>query len=128
MDLNRYTEKAQQAVVQAQSLAGELSHGQIEGEHLLLALLRQSDGVVPQVIQALGLQPEVLAQQVQHDLDRRSKVYGGATQVGLSRQLSQTLDRAEKISGELRDDYVSAEHLLLALSEDRAGSVAHLLQ
>jgi ATP-dependent Clp protease ATP-binding subunit ClpB len=128
MDLNRYTEKAQQAAVQAQSVAAELSHGQIEGEHLLLALLRQSDGVVPQIVQALGLQPEVLAQQVQRELNRKSKVYGGAAQVGLSRQLSQTLDRAEKIAGEMRDDFVSAEHLLLALSEERAGSVAQLLQ
>ena len=62
MDLNRYTEKAQEALVQAQSLAGEYSHGQIEGEHLLLALLRQSDGVVPLIVQGLGLQAGMLAQ------------------------------------------------------------------
>ncbi len=128
MDLNRFTEKAQQAVVEAQSLATEYSHGQIEGEHLLLALLRQSDGVAPQIVQALGLQSGNLAQQVERELNRKAKVHGGAAQVGLSRQLSQALDRALKIAGEMHDDYVSTEHLLLALAEDRAGSVAQLLQ
>jgi ATP-dependent Clp protease ATP-binding subunit ClpB len=127
MDLQRYTEKAQQAVAQAQSLAGEYSHGQIEGEHLLLALLRQSDGVVPQVVQSLGLQPGALAQQVERELNRRPKIYGGTPQVSLSRQLQHSLERAEKVAGELHDEYVSTEHLLLALLEERAGSVAQLL-
>jgi ATP-dependent Clp protease ATP-binding subunit ClpB len=128
MDLNKFTEKAQQAVVEAQSLATEHSHGQIEGEHLLLALLRQSDGVAPQVVQGLGLQPGALAQQVERELNRKAKVHGGAAQVGLSRQLAQVLDRAHKIAGEMHDEYVSTEHLLLGLVEDRAGSVAQLLQ
>jgi len=128
MDLNKFTEKAQQAVVQAQGLATEYSHGQIEGEHLLLALLHQSDGVAPQVVQALGLQPGELARQVERELSQKARVHGGAAQVGLSRQLSQALDRAHKIAGEMRDDYVSTEHLLLALVEERAGSVAQLLQ
>jgi ATP-dependent Clp protease ATP-binding subunit ClpB len=128
MDLNRLTEKAQEAFVQAQSLAGEHSHGQIEGEHLLLALLRQSDGVVPQIVQGLGLQPAVLVQQLQGELGRKPQVYGGTAQVSLSRELQQTLDRAEKIAGEMHDDFVSTEHLLLALTEDRAGNAARLLQ
>jgi ATP-dependent Clp protease ATP-binding subunit ClpB len=128
MDLNRFTEKAQEAVLQAQSLAGEYSHGQIEGEHLLLALLRQSDGVVPQIVQGLGLQPGALMQQLQGELGRKPKVYGGTAQVGLSRELNQTLDRAEKIAKEMRDDFVSTEHLLLALAEGRAGNVARTLQ
>jgi ATP-dependent Clp protease ATP-binding subunit ClpB len=128
MDLNRYTEKAQEALLQAQSLAGEYSHGQIEGEHLLLALLRQSDGIVPLIVQGLGLQPGMLAQQVEHELAGKTKVYGGAAQVGLSRELQKTLDRAVKIASDMRDDFCSTEHLLLALTEDRAGNVARLLQ
>jgi ATP-dependent Clp protease ATP-binding subunit ClpB len=128
MDLNRFTEKAQEALLQAQSIAGGQSHGQIEGEHLLLALLRQSDGVVPQIVHGLGLQPAVLAQQVESDLARKPQVYGGTAQVGLSRELQQTLDRADKIAGEMHDDFVSTEHLLLALTEDRAGNVARMLQ
>ena len=128
MDLNRYTEKAQEALVQAQSLAGEYRHGQIEGEHLLLSLLRQSDGVVPQIVQGLGLQPGVLAQTLEGELARKPQVYGGATQVGLSKELQQTVQRSEKLSAEMRDDFVSTEHLLLALTEDRAGNAARLLQ
>jgi ATP-dependent Clp protease ATP-binding subunit ClpB len=128
MDLNRFTEKAQEAVAQAQGLAAECSHGQIEGEHLLLALLRQSDGIVPQIVQRLGLQPDSLIQQLSGELDRRPRVYGGAAQVGLSRELQQTLQQAVKIAEGMHDDFVSTEHLLLALSEDRAGNVGRLLQ
>ncbi len=57
MDLNKFTQKAQEAIIAAQSLAGEYSHGQIEPEHLLLALLRQSDGIVPQIVQKLESNP-----------------------------------------------------------------------
>jgi len=128
MDLNRFTEKAQEALLQAQSLASEHNHGQIEGEHLLLALLRQSDGVVPLIVQGLGLQAPLLAQQVEGELARKPQVYGGATQIGLSRDLDRTLRQAEKLAKEMHDDFVSTEHLLLALTEDSAGSVAHLLQ
>ncbi len=128
MDLNRYTEKAQEAILQAQSLAKEYSHGQIEGEHLLLALLSQSDGVVPQIVQKLGLQPTDLRQQLQGELGRKPKVYGGAAQVGLSRELAGALDRAEKIAKEMRDDFVSTEHLLLAMTDERTGNVAQLLR
>jgi ATP-dependent Clp protease ATP-binding subunit ClpB len=128
MDLNRYTEKAQEALAQAQKLAAERSHGQIEGEHLLLALLRQSDGVVPLIVQRLGLDVGQLAQQIEGELARKASVYGATAQVGLSRELQQTLDRAEKIAKEMHDDFVSTEHLLLALSEDRAGNIARLLQ
>jgi ATP-dependent Clp protease ATP-binding subunit ClpB len=128
MDLNRYTEKAQEALARAQSLAGEYSHGQIEGEHLLLSLLRQSDGVVPLIVQGLGLQSEMLAQQIEGELARKPQVYGGTAQVGLSQELQRTLQRAEKIAQEMHDDFVSTEHLLLVLTEDRAGNVARLLQ
>ncbi len=128
MDLNRFTEKGQEAVSQAQSLAAEYSHGQIEGEHLLLALLRQPDGIVPQIVQRLGIQPDSLIQQLSGELDRRPRVYGGAAQVGLSRELQQTLQQAIKIAEGMHDDFVSTEHLLLALSEDRAGNAGRLLQ
>jgi ATP-dependent Clp protease ATP-binding subunit ClpB len=128
MDLNRLTEKAQEALLQAQSLASEYSHGQIEGEHLLLALLRQSDGIVPLIIQGLGLPIGTVTQQVEGELARKPKVYGGTAQVSLSRELDRTLGQAEKLAKEMRDDFVSTEHLLLALAEDRAGNVARLLQ
>ena len=100
MDLNRFTEKAQEALVQAQSLARDRSHAQIEGEHLLLALLRQSDGVVPLIVQRLGLEVGLLAQQIEGELARKASVHGATAQVGLSRELEATLGRAEKIAKE----------------------------
>jgi ATP-dependent Clp protease ATP-binding subunit ClpB len=127
MDMNRLTEKAQDALAQAQSLAAERSHGQIEGEHLLLALLRQADGVVPQVVQGLGLQPAALAQQAEGELSRKPKVYGASAQAGLSRDLGRVLDRAEALARQMHDDYVSTEHLLVSLTEE-GGGAGRLLQ
>jgi ATP-dependent Clp protease ATP-binding subunit ClpB len=128
MELNQYTEKAQEALIQARSLAGEYRHGQIEGEHLLLALLQQSDGVVPLIVQGLGLDAGILAQQVESELTRKPQVYGGTAQVAVSRELERTLKQAEQHAREMRDDFVSTEHLLLALAGDRAGNAARLVQ
>ncbi|MFN2243460.1 MAG: ATP-dependent Clp protease ATP-binding subunit, partial [Anaerolineae bacterium] len=78
-------------------------------------------------VQGLGLQTSGLIQQLEGELARKPKVYGGTAQVGVSRELDKTLDRAIKISQEMRDDFVSTEHLMLALSEDGAGEAARLL-
>jgi len=111
----------------AQSLAGEYSHGQIEPEHLLLALLRQSDGIVPQIVQKLEANPGEMAQAVEGELQRKPKVYGATTQVGLSRELARALGEAQKVAARMRDDYVSAEHLLLALTGAHGGEAARFL-
>ncbi|MER3515366.1 MAG: type VI secretion system ATPase TssH, partial [Chloroflexota bacterium] len=97
----------------SQTLATEYNHAQIEPEHLLLALLQQSDGVVPQVVDRLGVRPPVLIRELETLLANRPKVYGGA-QVGLSRAVSDIFIRAERKAGQMRDDYVSTEHVLLA--------------
>jgi ATP-dependent Clp protease ATP-binding subunit ClpB len=120
MDLNRYTQKAQEAVLAAQDLAEEYSHSQIEAEHLLLALLQQSDGVVPQVVGRLGGNPALLAAAVERELSNKPQVYGAAAKVGLSRTLADLLKQAEKMAREMRDEYVSTEHLLLALVDGRS--------
>ncbi len=127
MDLNRFTQKAQEAVIGAQALAGEHSHGQIEPEHLLLALLRQSDGIVPQIIQKLEANPGEMALALERELQRKPKVYGATAQVGLSRELSRALDEAQKIAGRMRDEYVSTEHLLLALCGPAGGAASRFL-
>jgi ATP-dependent Clp protease ATP-binding subunit ClpB len=127
VNLNQYTEKAQEAILQAQSLASEYSHGQIEPEHLLLALVRQVDGVVPQIVQKLGANPGMLQQELEQDLARRPKVYGAATQVGLSRDLQAVFNLAEQEAERMRDEYVSTEHLLIALTDKVAGDAAVFL-
>jgi ATP-dependent Clp protease ATP-binding subunit ClpB len=127
MDLNKFTQKAQEAVMGAQSLAGEYSHGQIEPGHLLLALLRQSDGIVPQIIQKLEGDPTAMALALERELQRKPKVYGATTQVGLARELARVLKEAEKAANRMHDDYASTEHLLLALLGVQAGEAARFL-
>ena len=114
MNLEKYTQKAQEAVLEAQRLAGESSHSQIEPEHLLLALLRQPEGVAPQVIARLG-DVNALAGQVEAALAARPKVHGSNSQVTLSRAASEALTTAEREAKNMHDDYISAEHVLLAL-------------
>jgi ATP-dependent Clp protease ATP-binding subunit ClpB len=126
MDLNRYTEKAQEAIFAAQRLAGEYHHGQIEPEHLLLALVRQADGVVPQVLAKMNIPPETVALATERALREKPKVYG-ATQVGLSRDLSRALEEAEKIAARMRDEFISTEHLLLALLGPHGNGAARIL-
>jgi len=122
MDLNKYTQKAQEAILAAQGLAQEYNHSQIEPAHLLLALLRQSDGVVPQIAQRVGASPGLLISDLEAELNRRPKAYGATAQVGLSRALANVAADAEKLAGQMRDEYVSTEHLLLALT--RSGGFA----
>jgi len=127
MDLNKFTQKAQEAIVGAQSLASEYNHSQIEPEHLLLALLRQSEGVVPQIIKKLEGGPAQMAQALDGELQRKNKVYGPTTQVGFARTLSRALKEAEKIAKRMRDEYTSTEHLLLALTGANGGEAASFL-
>jgi ATP-dependent Clp protease ATP-binding subunit ClpB len=119
MDLNRYTQKAQEAVLAAQGLAQEYNHSQIEPVHLLLALLHQSEGVAPQIVQRVGASPGLLIGDLEAELNRRPKAYGATAQVGLSRTLADVAADAEKLAGQMRDEYVSTEHLLAALAQSK---------
>jgi ATP-dependent Clp protease ATP-binding subunit ClpB len=127
MNLDKFTHKAQESLAQAQTLAGDYSHSQIVPEHLLLALLTQEGGVVPQIVQRVGVSPSVLEGGLEQRLAGRVKAYGPTMQVGLSRDLQDVLRQAEKEAGAMRDDYVSTEHLLLALTDRKAGDVAAML-
>src|SRR5262245_55374514 len=111
LNMQKLTEKAQEALVAAQALAQENSNSTIEPEHLLLALLNQTDGVVPQVVRAVGANPEALAQQTKTDLDNLAKAYGGAVQIGLARSTGRVLDDAQSVADSLKDEYVSTEHM-----------------
>lgn len=114
MNLSRFTTKAQEAVIAAQRLAEQENHAEMDVPHLLVALLQQSDGVVPQLISKIGARPTVVLNDVRNLLASKPKVYGAA-EVHLSKAAVETLREAEKQAGKLRDDYVSTEHLLLAL-------------
>ncbi len=127
MNLNRYTEKAQEALLEAQRLAEEYRHPAIENEHLLLSLLRQSDGVVPQVVRQAGADPQEMIEELERYLAGRPKVYG-AGEVGLSRSTAETLRQAEREAQAMRDDYVSTEHLLLAMADRVDGTAGAVLR
>ncbi len=121
MNLSKFTEKAQEAVIQAQSLAEEYSHSEVQPRHLLLSLLRQKDGVVPQIARHLAADPDALAQTIEFELQKKSKVYGGS-RPSMSRALSNILRDAEKTAATMKDEYVSTEHLFLVLSNARGKS------
>ncbi len=126
MDLNRFTEKAQEAIFGAQRLAQDASASQIEVEHLALALVEQEDGVVPDVLRGLGAQPPQVASALREHLDRQPKAYGGA-QPSLSQRLGRVVQAAQKEAERLKDEYVSTEHLLLGVLEV-GGTAAEILQ
>ncbi|HET7091375.1 MAG TPA: ATP-dependent chaperone ClpB [Anaerolineae bacterium] len=119
MNLNKFTEKAQEAVLGSQRLAEEFGHQAIEPEHLLLSLLRQGEGVAPQLLQKLGQSPEQIAAIVERDLQGRPRVSGSNTQAGLSRAANDVLSAAENEARSMRDDFVSTEHILIALARSR---------
>jgi ATP-dependent Clp protease ATP-binding subunit ClpB len=120
MDLKRYTNRAQEALLGAQSLAVEYGHTQIEPLHILIALMQQSDGVVPEVVSKIGGRPAVLLAELEQILNDRPRVSGGNAQIGLGRDAQNVLNHAEKEANRMKDDYVSTEHILLALTEERS--------
>ncbi|MDE3155544.1 MAG: AAA family ATPase, partial [Acidobacteriota bacterium] len=121
MNLNKYTEKAQEAVVGAQQLATELNHPQIEPEHLLVTLLEQSGGVVPEVLRKMNVDPAALAKAARGALESQPKAYGGA-QPGISPRLNLLADLAQAEAGRLKDEFVSTEHLFLAIAGETGRS------
>ncbi len=127
MSTEKWTEKARQALVDAQSEAQEHHHSQIEPEHLLLALLTQPEGIVPAVVQAAGVQPQGLVSTLRGELDRLPRVHGTDVQVYVSPRLSRILSAAQTEAGQLKDEYLSTEHLLLALCDD-TGAAGRLLK
>jgi ATP-dependent Clp protease ATP-binding subunit ClpB len=127
MDINRLTEKARDALLTAQSAAEERRHTQLEPQHLLLSLLRQEDGVVPQIVRKLGADPRTIALQLDHDLDTLPRSHGPA-QVYLSQELKGVFDSAEKEAASFKDEYTSTEHLLIAMSDSPSGRAAAILR
>ena len=118
MDINRLTEKSQQAVSQAQSLATRLGHQQIDVEHLLSALLAKENGLGPKILSRMEVPVQELSRRLESYLDKLPTVSGsGAGQPYLSARLHQVLENAVQEAEKLKDDYVSVEHILLAMAD-----------
>ncbi|HEY5982016.1 MAG TPA: ATP-dependent chaperone ClpB [Anaerolineales bacterium] len=121
MNLDKYTQKSQEAILQAQELARELNHQAIEPAHLLISLLRQDEGVVPAIVTKVAGSPQALRLELQNELDRHPKIQGGGVEVGLAQTSADVLAAAERYAKGMQDDYVSTEHLLLGLTDSIEG-------
>jgi ATP-dependent Clp protease ATP-binding subunit ClpB len=127
MQLDRFTQKSQEALQAAQAIAQRHSHQEIDGEHLLMALLEQSEGLLQPLLQRLGVAPRPLAGELDTELARRPKVHGAA-ETFLGAQLRKALDAAQAEAAKLRDDYTSTEHLLLGLIEQGGPTLKKIFQ
>ncbi|HQV28161.1 MAG TPA: ATP-dependent chaperone ClpB [Thermoflexales bacterium] len=122
MNLNTYTEKAQEALLKAQAVAVENGNSQIEPEHLLNALLTQEGGITPAVITAAGGSPTRINDLIEREVRGKPKVSGSTSTPTLSRDVSRMTDVAEAEAKQMRDDFVSTEHLLMGLAQAGSGS------
>ena len=122
MDLNKYTQKAQEAILSAQQLATDLNHQAIEPAHLLLSLLRQQESIVPALVTKIAGSVDMLREELQKALSERPKVYGNSTgQPGLAHSTADALSAAERFAKGMGDEYTSTEHLLLGLADSPEG-------
>src|SRR6266550_6358640 len=129
MQLDNLTYKAQAALQEAQQLAHRYSHQEMDGEHLLLALVEQPDNLIPNVLQKLGVALPQFKADLEQELSRRHKVQGtSSADVFLSQSLKKALDAAAAEAGKLKDEYVSTEHLLLGLLSEAGAPLKKIFQ
>ena len=126
MNLDQYTNKAQEALLKAQQIATEFGHSHLEPVHILSALAGQKDGVVPEIIAKIGARPQALASELTAMIQNRPRTYGSNAAPSMSRATMAMLTQAEKIAAGMKDDYTSTEHILLAAAEE--SSVRGLLE
>ena len=127
MDLNRLTQKSQEALHDAQTKALRFGHQEVDGEHLLLALLEQSEGLVPPLLARAGADVDRLREDLEAELEKRPRVTGSGAEPGkvyVTQRLNRVLEAAEKEARRLKDEYVSVEHLVVALLDEGSGSAA----
>jgi len=129
MQAERFTTKAQAAMQAAQRIAHAHSHQEIDGEHLLAALLEQEDGLIQPLLQKLGVPVVRLSADLERALEQRVKVQGTSSgDTFLGNSLKRALDAAEAQAGKLKDEYVSTEHLLLGLMAEASPALKKIFQ
>jgi ATP-dependent Clp protease ATP-binding subunit ClpC len=130
MRLERFTEKAQEAFQDAQEIMHEQHHTQLDVEHIFLAMLRQRDGLTNRAIARLSVDPEMIGQRVERELEKSPKVYGQygyGNQVYITPRTQRLVKRAEEEASRLNDQFVGIEHLLIAISGEREGASSRIL-
>jgi ATP-dependent Clp protease ATP-binding subunit ClpB len=128
MRFDKFTLKVQEGLQEAQSLGSSYGHQAIEPEHLLVALLRQEEGIVGAIVQKLGAQPDKIEREIISHLEKQPRVEGESTgQAYLSTRLNKLFDKALTEAAQLKDEYVSAEHVLIATAEEKEGPSVKIL-
>ncbi len=119
MRLDKLTIKSQEALQEAQNIAQENEQQEVAVEHLLLALVRQEGGIVPPILERIGARPPLIRAQLEEAIKKAPKVYGAGGEAYLSQKLKTALDAAFKEAKDLKDEFVSAEHILLAIAAEK---------
>ena len=130
MNAQKFTQKSLEAIQDAQSLYNEYGNAEMGQEHLLLALLRQDGGLISQLMTKMGIDASAMQQQVQQSVERLPRISGGrdASRMYVTGDLQKTLNQAEQNAEQMKDDFVSVEHLFLALIDTAAGAVRDLFR
>ncbi|HEY9786648.1 MAG TPA: Clp protease N-terminal domain-containing protein, partial [Candidatus Obscuribacterales bacterium] len=121
MNLERFTHKAQEAITNCRTMLSRFGHSQVTPEHVLLSLLEQEDGIAPKIIERLNVKPEQVIEDVSAYLQKQPKgsaVTTSKDEIHVSHQLMRLLETAQKEADRLKDEYISVEHILLALADD----------
>src|SRR5208282_6063572 len=129
MRFDKFTLKVQEAIQEAQSLCGSLGHQSIEPEHLLVCFLRQEESIASAIINKLNASPQKIEQELTHHLKKQPSVQGvGVDQTYMSARLNKIFDKAQTEAAQLKDEYVSAEHVLIAIAEEKEGHAGKILR
>ena len=129
MTLDKLTLKAQDAITVAQQIASEYGNQQLEPEHVLTALIRDAEGIIPAILKKAGLNLQVTETSIEHEIKKLPKVQGaGLTQIYLSKRTQEVFTQALKIASALKDEYISTEHLLLAIVQHDSGNAGKILR
>ena len=126
MNMQKFTQKSLEAIQNAQSSAIEYGNPMLDQQHLLLALLQQEDGLIPQLLQKMNVNVNGLTQAVENEVKRMPRVSGGQTRVSVD--VEKTLTAAERLAENMTDEYVSVEHLFLALLDNASPSMKKIFQ
>jgi ATP-dependent Clp protease ATP-binding subunit ClpB len=119
MNFEKFTQNAQAAMVESQNIAIQMGHQQLDGEHLHLALLTQDGGVIPKILKLRGVDVADVVREVEAELEKLPKVQGGDESLYSTRRMGMLLGNSEKIAKKFNDDFISVEHLYMALLDER---------
>ena len=129
MRFDKFTLKVQEALQDAQSLAGSYGHQMVEPEHLLISFIKQEEGIISAILNKLGAQPKKIEQELTGYLQKQPRIEGSATeQVYLSGRSNKIFDKALTEAAQLKDEYVSAEHVLIVIAEEKEGQAGKILR